>query len=37
MDAIDEKTIPANHGKVFTVNIVDEFAFSDVQEQCNGD
>ena len=32
MDAIDEKTIPANHGKVFTVNIEDEFAFSDVQE-----
>ena len=31
MDAIDEKTIPANHGKVFTVNIEDEFAFSDVQ------
>ena len=32
MDAIDEKTIPANHGQVFEVNIVDEFAFSDVQE-----
>jgi hypothetical protein len=32
MDATDEKTIPANHGKVFAVNIEDEFAFSDVQE-----
>ncbi len=29
---IQEDIIPANHGKVFTVNIEDEYAFSDVQE-----
>lgn len=39
MDATKENVIPGNHGKVFKVDIEDEFKFSDVQEtvmQLNG-
>ena len=39
MDVTEENVIPANHGKVFKVDIEDEFGFSDVQEtvmQLNG-
>ena len=32
MDATQENVIPGNHGKVFVVDIEDEFKFSDVQE-----
>ena len=31
MGVIEENVIPGNHGKVFKVNIEDEFEFSDVQ------
>lgn len=32
MGVIEENVIPGNHGKVFKVDIEDEFEFSDVQE-----
>lgn len=32
MGVIEENVIPGNHGKVFKVDIEDEFEFSNVQE-----
>lgn len=32
MGVIEENVIPGKHGKVFKVDIEDEYAFSDVQE-----
>ena len=32
MGVIEQDVIPGNHGKIFKVDIEDEFEFSDVQE-----